>query len=293
MTTSEAAVRERLNGMLRDHGERIAEQWARLQMEQAALESDISEEDLRGEAVDVVAAVEAGLASALPARHLVSQHPGLHDAIIQLSLRRARGGASPTTTSLAVLALKDVLLQELQGAALDAEGLLAAALLLNRMLDAAGALCFETYVEGREEIIQRQNHQLLEMSTPVVRLWHHVLAVPLIGTLDSARTQVVMENVLQAIQDNEALVAIIDITGVPTVDTVVAQHLMHTVNAVRMMGADCVISGIRPPIAQTIAQLGIDLSTILTRTTLADALRAAITLTDEASEGARAIQGGR
>ncbi|MFI2176945.1 STAS domain-containing protein, partial [Streptomyces lydicus] len=120
-------------------------------------------------------------------------------------------------------------------------------------------------------------------STPVVRLWRHVLAVPLIGTLDTARTQVVMENLLQAIQENEAQIAIIDITGVPTVDTAVAQHLLQTVNAVRLMGADCVISGIRPPIAQTIAQLGIDLSTILTRATLADALTAAVKLTEDSS----------
>lgn len=126
----------------------------------------------------------------------------------------------------------------------------------------------------------RQSQQLMEQSTPVVRLWRQVLAVPLIGTLDTARTQVVMENLLQAIQDHEALVAIIDITGVPTVDTAVAQHLMQTVNAVRLMGADCVISGVRPSIAQTIAQLGIDLSTILTRATLADALATAIKMID-------------
>lgn len=116
-----------------------------------------------------------------------------------------------------------------------------------------------------------------------MRLWQHVLAVPLIGTLDTARTQVIMENLLQAIQDHEALVAIIDITAVPTVDTAVAQHLMQTVNAVRLMGADCVISGIRPPIAMTIAQLGIDLSTIITRGTLSDALSEAIRITGNAS----------
>ncbi|MFE1500051.1 STAS domain-containing protein, partial [Streptomyces albidoflavus] len=155
-----------------------------------------------------------------------------------------------------------------------------AALLINRLLDAAGALSFSTNVEGREEIIRRQSRQLLEISTPVVRLWDRVLAVPLIGTLDTARTQIVMENLLEAIQREEAQVAIIDITGVPTVDTAVAHHLMQTVNAVRLMGADCVISGIRPPIAQIIAQLGIDLSAILTRGTLADALAAAIPMTN-------------
>lgn len=206
--------------------------------------------------------------------------------MIELSLRRARAGASPTATSLAVLSLKEALLTAVQHTTRDSAELFSAAILINRVLDAAGVLSFETYVEGREEVIQRQSRQLLEVSTPVVRLWRHVLAVPLIGTLDTARTQVVMESLLQAIQDNETQVAIIDITGVSTVDTAVAQHLMHTVNAVRLMGADCVISGIRPPIAQTIAQLGIDLSTILTRATLADALAAAIRLTDQPAVGA-------
>lgn len=187
---------------------------------------------------------------------------------------------SPTATSLAVLSLKEALLKAVQRRSRDGEDLFHSAVLINRLLDSAGALSFEIFVEGREEIIRRQSQQLLEVSTPVVRLWRQVLAVPLIGTLDTARTQVVMENVLQAIQEHEALVAIIDITGVPTVDTAVAQHLMHTVNAVRLMGADCIISGIRPPIAQTIAQLGIDLSTIMTRATLADALGEAVKLTD-------------
>jgi len=155
--------------------------------------------------------------------------------------------------------------------------------MINRLLDEAAALSFSAYVERREEIIQRQSRQLLELSTPVVHLWRKVLAVPLIGTLDTARTQVVMESLLQAIEAQEAQVAIIDITGVPTVDTAVAQHLMQTVNAVRLMGADCFISGIRPSIAQTIAQLGIDLSTILTRATLADALAAAVKMTEQAS----------
>ncbi len=188
-----------------------------------------------------------------------------------------------------MLALKDVLLEAAQQESLAADDMLAAALLLNRLLDAAGALCFETYVEGREEIIRRQSRQLLEVSTPVVRLWRHVLAVPLVGTLDTARSQVVMETLLEAIQQHEATVAIIDITGVPTVDTSVAQHLMQTVQAVRMMGADCVISGIRPAIAQTIVQLGIDLSDILTRANLADALATAVRLTGE--DGAGTVSG--
>lgn len=239
--------------------------------------------ELREEADALVAALIAGMESALPVGRIVNSHDELKRAVSEFSLRRARVGTTPTATSLAVLSLKEAVLEAVQQSTDKADELFSAALLINQLLDAAGALSFDTYVEGREEIIRRQSRQLLELSTPVVRLWQQVLAVPLIGTLDTARTQVVMESLLQAIQDHEALVAIIDITGVPTVDTAVAQHLMQTVNAVRLMGADCVISGIRPPIAQTIAQLGIDLSKILTRATLADALSEAIKLTGSAA----------
>ncbi|AGP55806.1 STAS domain-containing protein [Streptomyces rapamycinicus] len=280
MSTSEAAVRERLTRALHERGEEIADRWVELQMEQALLDTDIGEAELHEEADALIEALVPGLQSGVPVDRVVTSSPGLHEAVVGLSLRRARAGATPTATSLAVLALKEALLRAVQRDTRDAEELFASAVFMNRLLDVAGALSFETYVDGREEIIRRQSQQLMEQSTPVVRLWRQVLAVPLIGTLDTARTQVVMENLLQAIQDHEALVAIIDITGVPTVDTAVAQHLMQTVNAVRLMGADCVISGVRPSIAQTIAQLGIDLSTILTRATLADALAAAIKLID-------------
>ncbi|MFF8833047.1 STAS domain-containing protein [Streptomyces sp. NPDC015131] len=285
MNTSESTVRDRLCEALREREEEIADQWVRLQLEQAVLSTDMSEHEVREEADLLISALAAGLASDVPVERLVTSRNELRQTVIELSLRRARAGATPTATSLAVLSLKEALLSAVQHTTRDSAELFSAAILVNRLLDAAGALSFETYVEGREEIIQRQSRQLLELSTPVVRLWRHVLAVPLIGTLDTARTQVVMESLLQAIQDNEAQVAIIDITGVPAVDTAVAQHLMHTVNAVRLMGADCVISGIRPPIAQTIAQLGIDLSTILTRATLADALAAAVRLTDQPGLG--------
>ena len=144
------------------------------------------------------------------------------------------------------------------------------------LLDRLGLYTTEVYQKGREEIIVRQQQDALELSTPVVKLWDGVLALPLIGTLDSARTQVVMESLLQQIVDQKASIAIIDITGVPTVDTLVAQHLMKTVAAARLMGADCIISGIRPQIAQTIVHLGIDLQGISTKATLADALTLAL-----------------
>ncbi|MBC3991897.1 STAS domain-containing protein [Streptomyces sp. AC563] len=280
MSSSETATRERVSNALNERADKIADRWVQLQLQRSEAGSGISEAELHEEADSVVAALSASLAGGLPVERVVTAHPELHRAITELSLRRARGGASPTDTFLAVLTLKEALLESVQESVRAADDALAVALLINRLLDAAGALSFNTYVEGREEIIGRQSRQLLELSTPVVRLWRHVLAVPLIGTLDTARTQVVMENLLQGIQDHEALVAIIDITAVPTVDTAVAQHLMQTVNAVRLMGADCVISGIRPPIAVTIAQLGIDLSSILTRSTLADALSVAIKITE-------------
>lgn len=283
MAGSDTAVRERVTEVLRANADDIADRWVRLQREQTVLGSDLTEGELHEEADALVTALAAALAGDGHAHTLAHTHEDLNRSVTDLSLRRARGGASPTVASLAVQSLKRALLEAVRGTTHESDELLAAALLINQVLDTASTLSFEVYVEGREEIIRRQSRQLLEMSTPVVRLWRQVLAVPLIGTLDTARTQVVMENLLQAIQDDQALVAIIDITGVPTVDTAVAQHLMQTVKAVRLMGADCVISGIRPPIAQTIAQLGIDLSTILTRATLADALAAAIKLTDTPS----------
>ncbi|MFI7090047.1 STAS domain-containing protein [Streptomyces lydicus] len=283
MSSAEAAARRRISSALRAEADDIADRWVQLQLDRGALGKQVSEVELREEADDLVAAITSGLDSDIPVENLVATHQELRQAVSELSLRRARAGAPPTGTSLAVLYLKEAVLEAVQRQTRDGDELFTSALLVNRLLDTAGALSFETYVEGREEIIRRQSRQLLEVSTPVVRLWRHVLAVPLIGTLDTARTQVVMENLLQAIQENEAQIAIIDITGVPTVDTAVAQHLLQTVNAVRLMGADCVISGIRPPIAQTIAQLGIDLSTILTRATLADALTAAVKLTEDSS----------
>ncbi|MFG2205861.1 STAS domain-containing protein [Streptomyces sp. NPDC048638] len=278
MSGTEDAVRTRVTDVLRADADAISDHWVRLQLGRAS-EAEVREAELREEADALIVALLAGLESDTPVERVVASRRELHQTVVEFAMRRARRGATPTGTALAVLALKEALLAAMKRQTGDAEQLLDCAMLINRLLDSAGALTFETFVEGREEIIRRQSRQLLEVSTPVVQLWRQVVAVPLIGTLDTARAQVVMENLLEAIQEKEALVAIIDITGVPTVDTSVAQHLIQTVNAVRLMGADCVISGIRPPIAQTIAQLGIDLSTILTRATLADALAAAVKLT--------------
>jgi rsbT co-antagonist protein RsbR len=144
------------------------------------------------------------------------------------------------------------------------------------VLDKLGLVTVEAHQRGREQVILRQQQELLELSTPVIKLWDGIVAVPLIGTLDSERTQVVMESLLEAIVANEATVAIIDITGVPTVDTLVAQHLLKTVAAARLMGAECIISGIRPQIAQTIVHLGVDLGDVITKSSVADALGIAL-----------------
>jgi rsbT co-antagonist protein RsbR len=166
----------------------------------------------------------------------------------------------------------------------DADALAEETWRVSVLMDKLGLYTIELYQQGREDLIARQQRELLELSTPVVELWKDVLALPLVGTLDSARTQIVMESLLQKIVDTGASIAIIDITGVPTVDTLVAQHLLKTVAATRLMGADCIISGIRPQIAQTIVHLGVDLGQVTTKATLADAFRVALTRTGSTPE---------
>ncbi|SHM07195.1 STAS domain-containing protein [Actinacidiphila paucisporea] len=191
--------------------------------------------------------------------------------LTELSRNRARQGFSPTETASSLFALKEVL----QSALVEA-GDLATYARFCRVLDDLGLYTVEVHAKAREEIISAQAEQLLELSTPVVKLWDGIVGVPLVGTLDSARTQVVMEKLLQSLLDQNATHAIVDITGVPSVDTQVAQHLLKTVVAARMMGAECTISGIRPQIAQTIVALGIEFGDITTKATLADALRHAL-----------------
>ena len=194
--------------------------------------------------------------------------------LAELSRTRARQGFTPSETAIGVFALKGAL-EPLLGKDLDTSEV-RAYLQLSGLLDELGLFTVETYARAREELISAQAEQLLELSTPVVKLWDGVIAVPLVGTLDSARTMVVMEKMLQALIDTGSEQAIIDITGVPAVDTQVAQHLLKTVVAARLMGAECSISGIRPQIAQTIVALGIDFGDIVTKATLADALRHAL-----------------
>jgi rsbT co-antagonist protein RsbR len=199
------------------------------------------------------------------------------DNLAEISRNRASLGFSPSETATFVFSLKQPLFDlAQQRAGQDVKRLADLLWDLTMLLDKLGLYTTEVYQESREAVIHRQQHELMELSTPVVQLWDEVLALPLIGTLDSGRTQVVMENLLQRVVETGARIAIIDITGVPTVDTLVAQHLMKTVAATRLMGADCIISGIRPQIAQTIVHLGVNLNDIITKATLADAFQIAL-----------------
>ena len=194
-----------------------------------------------------------------------------------ISRSRALQGFQPSETASFVFSLKRPIFTRIRQECKDDSELLAVLTwTTTELLDAMGLFTAEVYQKSREEVIRRQQEELLELSTPVVKLWEGILALPIIGTLDSARTQVVMESLLQAIVHTNSKVAIIDITGVPTVDTVVAQHLLKTVTAARLMGADCIISGVRPQIAQTIVHLGISLADITTKATLSAAFSVAL-----------------
>ncbi len=196
--------------------------------------------------------------------------------LTSITRSRVQQGFSPSQVALFIFSLKKPLFSLLREEC-GSDGEIAAEIMTaNDLIDRLGLLTTEAFQKAREEIIIRQQQEMMELSTPVVKLWEGILALPLIGTLDSARTQVVMENLLQRIVETGSAIAIIDITGVPTVDTLVAQHLLKTVAATRLMGADCIISGIRPQIAQTIVHLGVDLTAVITKATMADAFEVAL-----------------
>jgi rsbT co-antagonist protein RsbR len=201
----------------------------------------------------------------------------LREMLAETSRSRALQGFSARETAMFIFSIKQPLFTAIrESLGKDATAMADEMWLTTEIVDGLGLYTSEAYLKAREETIRRQQEEMLELSTPVVKLWEGILALPLIGTLDSARTQVVMESLLEAIVQTNSRVAIIDITGVPTVDTVVAQHLLKTVTAARLMGADCIISGVRPQIAQTIVHLGINLLDITTKATLSDAFSIAL-----------------
>ena len=267
----------RLGDIILNHQAELLESWvstlvARIGRREANAESELRQLASRFLGLVANAVNNAGAASIdgsawHEARQLLSE----------ISATRVRQGYSSIETANFVFSLKEPLNTYLHAElGNDPATLVREVTTTNSLFDMLGLFTVETYQKLREQVIMRQQQELLELSTPVVQLWKDVLALPLIGTLDSARTQVVMESLLQKIVDTGASIAIIDITGVPTVDTLVAQHLLKTVAAARLMGADCIISGIRPQIAQTIVHLGVNLEDVITKSTLADAFQVAL-----------------
>ncbi|HVY80285.1 MAG TPA: STAS domain-containing protein [Steroidobacteraceae bacterium] len=266
----------------------LLDEWVQLQLSGATLRSGlITERELREQSREFIALLRPAAASGAYSPNAPAW-AGVREFLAGLSRSRAHQGYSPSETAMFVLSLKQPLFARLRREP-DPAALADALWSVSFELDRLALYTTEMAQKSREDVITRQQQELLELSTPVVELWEGILALPLIGTLDSARTQVVMESLLQAIVRTGAGIAIIDITGVPTVDTLVAQHLLKTVAAARLMGADCIISGIRPQIAQTIVHLGVDLSEVTTKATLADAFTLALRLVHAAVPGATKI----
>jgi rsbT co-antagonist protein RsbR len=238
--------------------------------------------DSRGQAAELLGLIGQAASSSDEIRMDSEAWQPVRRFLEELSASRARQGQTSSQTATFVFSLKRPLFMALRTrVGNDAQTLADETWKATEMLDQLGLLTVAAYQRTREEVIVRQQEDMLELSTPVVKLWDGILALPMIGTLDSARTQVVMESLLQRIVETGAEIAILDITGVPTVDTLVAQHLLKTVTAIRLMGGDCIISGVRPQIAQTIVHLGVDLQGITTKASLADALALALRRTGQ------------
>ena len=202
----------------------------------------------------------------------------VNEVLMGISVSRAKQGYTSRETGFYLFTFKEALLEVLYDNIADAATLYADSLKISKIVDNMSMLTFEAFIKGREDVISRQTDEITEISTPVIKVWDGIVALPIIGTLDSARTQVVMESLLQQIVETGSTIAILDISGVPAVDTLVAQHLIKTVSATRLLGAECIISGIRPEIAQIVVHLGIDLSGIITKSTLASALKTAFNM---------------
>jgi len=262
--------------LFQKHQQQILEEWVKQQRGAASLRSDLlKESELREQSREFLKSFIDAAQAGAEDLNAPSWKPA-KEVLSSISRSRAAQGFSPSETATFVFSLKQPLFEVLKRDSLPAQEVTEGTWRVTVLLDKLGLYTVEVFQQTREAIIGRQQEELLELSTPVVRLWDSILALPLIGTLNSERTQVVMESLLEKIVETEAQIAIIDITGVPTVDTLVAQHLLKTVAAARLMGADCIISGIRPQIAQTIIHLGINLSDVVTKATLADAFAVAL-----------------
>ncbi|RNI26879.1 STAS domain-containing protein [Rufibacter latericius] len=260
---------------LKGKKKQILEAWMANQLKDAALRDDLmSVSELQQQSEEFLSSLLKAFASPQAEDTESSGYESIHDILSEISISRARQGFSPRETSAYILSLKEVLSHTLEDRFKDDTAVLYREIIsMNKIMDSLSLITTETYIKGREEVILRQTNEMSEISTPVIRVWEGILALPIIGTLDSARTQVVMEALLEEIVATGSRIAILDISGVPTVDSLVAQHLIKTVSAARLMGAECIISGIRAEIAQTIVHLGIDLTNIYTKATLASALK--------------------
>lgn len=257
----------------------ILELWMRQQLQDASLREDLmTNEDLRHECEELLHALIDALKKENFSDIDMPEYEKTLETLAGISTSRALKGYSPRETGIFVLSLKEALSRVLEKEISDAEALYKESIRVNKLIDSLGIFTFESFIRGREDVILRQTNEINEISTPVIQVWDGILALPIIGTLDSARTQIVMESLLMKIIETGSTIAILDISGVPAVDSLVAQHLIKTVSATRLMGAECIISGIRPEIAQTVVHLGIDLSQITTKASLAHALRFAFSM---------------
>jgi rsbT co-antagonist protein RsbR len=268
----------RLPRVLDERFDEILAAWTKEQAGSARRGSAV-DSDIRAQCAAVLSAIRTALGSSATVDVQGPAWAPVRDELQRVSFTRAQQGFTPSETATFVLSLKRPIFDASRATGGADDVLTADLWATTEILDRLALFTTEVYMRTREELISRQSQDMLELSTPVVKLWDGVLALPMIGTLDSSRTQVVMENLLQRIVDTGADVAILDITGVPTVDTLTAQHLIKTVTAARLMGAECIISGIRPQIAQTIVHLGVDLGDIVTKATLADAFKLALSRT--------------
>ena len=267
----------RLPEILKTHEADLLANWIDAQAVSAGRNSFIEASELREQCREFLNLLREGAQVGSPDDIGGPQWDRMRDMLSSLSRSRMQQGFTPSETAMFVLSFKQPLFGVLRTElAQNSDALFETIWTVTSLLDSLALYTTEVVQAAREETILRQQEDMLELSTPVVKLWEGILALPMIGTLDSSRTQVVMESLLQRIVDTGADIAILDITGVPTVDTLVAQHLLKTVAAARLMGADCIISGIRPQIAQTIVHLGVDLSTVITKSTLADAFSVAL-----------------
>ena len=273
-----AAMRIRFPEILSKYEKDLLDNWIQNQLSATTLRSDLMKEsELREQSRQFLSALREAVEHGNPTDIQSADWAGMRELLAEISRTRAQQGFTPSETATFVLSFKEPVLTRLrQELAKQPDELVEEIGLTTTLLDKLGLYTTEVYQKSREEIIARQQQELLELSTPVVQLWEGILVLPLIGTLDSARTQVVMENLLERIVETRSAIAIIDITGVPTVDTLVAQHLLKTIAAARLMGADCIVSGMRPQIAQTIVYLGVNLTDVITKATLADAFAIAL-----------------